>query len=84
MEKIITYELSELDEEWRRIVESIWFFKTQEIAEQVKKNAFQTIDKREIKIYESLEDFNTEKDKEIKKNILKKLSPDEIRVLNLT
>lgn len=83
METITAYELSQLDDEWRRIVDSIWYFKTQEVAEQVKRDAFQTIEKREIKIYNSAQDYFDDREKEIRETALSKLSMEEKKALKL-
>jgi len=81
METLILYELSQLDWWWERITESIWFFKSKEIAEQVKKNAFQTINKTTINIFDSKEDFKYFENEELKKSALSKLTKEEKEAL---
>lgn len=83
MEKIIVYELSNLDDEARVKIGRVWFFKNLEVAEKVKEDAFQTIDKVELIIYDTYEEFIQEKNNNVKLKALWKLTNEEKRALGL-
>lgn len=83
MEKIIVYELSNLDDEARVKIGRVWLFKNLEVAEKVKEDAFQTIDKVELIIYDTYEEFIQEKNNNLRLNALWKLTNEEKRALGL-
>ena len=83
MEKIIVYELSNLDDEARVKIGRVWLFKNLEVAEKVKEDAFQTIDKVELIIYDTYEEFIKEKNNNVKLKALWKLTNEEKRALGL-
>ncbi len=83
MEKIIVYELSNLDDEARVKIGRVWLFKNLEVAEKVKEDAFQTIDKVELIIFNTYEEFIQEKNNNVKLKALWKLTNEEKRALGL-
>lgn len=83
MEKFIVYELSNLDNEWRLKTWRVWLFKNLEVAEKVKEDAFQTIDKVELIIFNTYEEFIDEKNNNLRINALWKLTNEEKKALGL-
>jgi hypothetical protein len=83
MEKIIVYELSNLDDEARVKIGRVWLFKNLEVAEKVKEDAFKTIDKVELIIFNTYEEFIQEKNNNVKLKALWKLTNEEKRALGL-
>lgn len=81
MEKIVLYELAELDEEGKRIEYIKWYFKLEKIAKKVKRDVFQTITKKEFTIYDSAEEFYKSNKEDLKIKALNKLTKEEKKVL---
>ncbi|MDD4151865.1 MAG: hypothetical protein PHR68_04585 [Candidatus Gracilibacteria bacterium] len=83
MEKLELYELSERDDDGRQKIGIVGMFKDLDVAEKVKDGLFQTINKVELIIYDTYEEYIKERNNKIKIKALCKLTSEEKKVLGL-